>query len=139
MVILSKSGASSGVGFAVPSNVVSNAVQQIIKHGSVIQVGIGILPLDAQAANVIHVPGVIILSVQPNTPAAKVGLKGIAQDILGRLVVGDIIVGVNEQRITSAHQLFKVFDAVGINKKIRLHIVRNGKHYVVDLKTADVG
>lgn len=80
--ILSQSNSSSGVGFAIPSNLVKRVSQDIIKTGRVEYSYLGISAasgIDLGLIEALHVPnntqGVVIGEVQPNGPADKAGLK----------------------------------------------------------------
>jgi S1-C subfamily serine protease len=72
--ILSNSGQSAGIGFAIPSNYINKAIPQLVKYGKVKRPKIGVMFSDTEA-------GPVILSVQANSPADKAGLIG-AQKIV---------------------------------------------------------
>ena len=90
--ILSGSGTSSGVGFAVPVDTINRIVPEIIKHGKVIRpgLGIGILPEHIKSRFGVE-KGIVISHVDPKGGAAKAGLQGVGQDKWGNIYLGDII------------------------------------------------
>jgi S1-C subfamily serine protease len=98
--ILSRSGGSVGVGFAVPVNTAKRVVPQLIQSGSVIRPKIGaslisIEQLREQGAGLPVESGLLIRSVPPGGSAAASGLRGLSQDAAGEVVLGDIILSVD--------------------------------------------
>ena len=75
-MILSPSGASSGVGFAVPADTVRRVVNQIIRHGRVIKPSLGVNCAADQQARQLGLGGVLVLSVVPGSGADEAGLLG---------------------------------------------------------------
>jgi S1-C subfamily serine protease len=76
-MIYSPSGASSGVGFAIPADTVRKVVDQLVKYGRVVRPGLGVVLLPDQAtANVLGPNiGVVIKDVVPGLGAEKAGLR----------------------------------------------------------------
>lgn len=108
--ILSPSGSSAGIGFAIPSDTVSQVVESLIKGGQVVRPAIGISFLEAQQARQLGIPeGVLILEAPPGSPAEQAGLRGTVRTYRG-LEVGDIITGLNGMQIKSESDLFKALD-----------------------------
>src|SRR6185436_17316353 len=90
--ILSPSGASAGVGFAVPVNIAKRIVPQLVQNGAVRRPKLGIDPrnvadLGAQAQLPVS-DGVLIISVLPGGAAANAGLRGLTQTENGDLEIG---------------------------------------------------
>ncbi|HVY49162.1 MAG TPA: trypsin-like peptidase domain-containing protein [Minicystis sp.] len=110
-MIYSKSGASAGIGFAVPASTIARVVPQIIKHGHAEQLGIGV-QIDPQGRleRRYGIHGVVVLAVQPGSPAADAGLEGIKQTDQG-LELGDVIVGVGDDKVADYDDLYSALDA----------------------------
>jgi len=110
-MIYSKSGSSAGIGFAVPASTILRVVPQIIKNGKAEQLGLGIQidPL-ARLERTLGLRGVAVLGVPEGSPAAKAGLRGIAQTARG-LVLGDVIVGVDSTKIDDYDDLYNALDS----------------------------
>ena len=123
-MIFSRSGAWAGIGFAVPVATVLRVVPQIIKTGRAEQVGIGV-QIDPQQRieRRLRIRGVAVLSVVPDTPAAKAGLKGIEQTPRG-LRLGDVIVAVDDVRIENYDDLYNTLDQHRPGDVVELTVVR---------------
>lgn len=74
--IYSPSGASAGVGFAIPVDTVRRVVNQIIRQGKVVRPGLGIICANDSQAKQLGVTGVLVLGVSENSAAARAGLIG---------------------------------------------------------------
>ncbi|RIY32439.1 Do family serine endopeptidase [Psittacicella gerlachiana] len=121
--ILSKSGGSVGIGFAIPSNIVKSISDQLIKNGKVSRGQIGIRGNDLNEAliemNKIPVTeGAFINEVFPGTAADKAGLKA-----------GDVIVKVNNTKIVDFNQLRSLISSQPVNTTFEVTYIRNGKTY----------
>ncbi len=119
--ILSKSGGNQGIGFAIPSNSARPTMESLLKTGKVVRgwLGVGIQDLSADLAQALKLPnasGVLVSSVQPNTPAAKVGLRR-----------GDVILKVNNESVDSTGKLRNLIATDGAGAKVTLQIRRDDK------------
>ncbi|MFA6002659.1 MAG: trypsin-like peptidase domain-containing protein [Elusimicrobiota bacterium] len=129
MMIYSPSGASAGIGFAVPVATIKKIVPQIIRYGKVVPAGIGISVLrDDQKLYLLgDVPGVVVRDAEPNMPAAQAGIRGLGRDALGRLEIGDIIVGVDEQAVQDYDDFYSALDRRKVGDVVEFRLLRNGK------------
>ena len=138
-IIFSKSGASAGIGFAVPADDINHIVTQIIKHGRVVLAGIGILPVDPKVARRLGIKeGILISKVIPRTPAAFAKLRATRQASWGRSSVGDTIVALNGHRIRNYGALYHLLADVKVGEKITLTLLREGHRINTRLKTIDI-
>jgi S1-C subfamily serine protease len=125
-MIFSKTGSSAGIGFAVPVATVRRIVPQIIDRGRVAHPGIGIEPLpDAYAAQV-GIKGVIITRTVPGGPAARAGIRGLAQDRSGDIQLGDVIVGINEHKVKNYDDLYNALDRYKVGDEVEVKLLREG-------------
>jgi len=133
-MIYSKSGASAGIGFAVPVATIARVVPQIIKTGRAEQVGlgIGIDPMQRLERR-IGLRGVIVLSVPESGAAAQAGLKGITQTNRG-IVLGDVIVKIDDKKIEDFDALYTVLDAHKAGDTVKVTVVRGDETRTVDVK-----
>jgi S1-C subfamily serine protease len=97
--ILSPSGASAGVGFAVPVDTVARVVPQLIAYGREIRPEMGVSLADDSVTERFGLPGVLVLEIAPNSPAEKVGMQPTQRTINGDIVLGDIITQIDGKEI----------------------------------------
>lgn len=125
-MIYSKTGSSTGIGFAVPVETIKKIVPQIIKYGKVIRPGFGISFLSDVYARRLNIDGVVILEVPRDTNAFRAGLRGLARDRYGEIYIRDIIVGIDDTKITSFDELYNTMDNYRIGDLVTLTIKRGG-------------
>ncbi|HVS04523.1 MAG TPA: trypsin-like peptidase domain-containing protein [Thermoanaerobaculia bacterium] len=137
--IFSPSGASAGIGFAIPVDTVARLVPQLIEFGKPIQPGIGIVPLPDHWASRLGVAGVVIQEVTPGTPADRAGLTGLQLTRRGRRVVlGDVIVGVDGKPARTVDDLLYHFEAIGVGGEVTLAVERDGGAREITLQLVEV-
>ena len=126
-MIYSPSGASAGIGFAIPVNTVKEVVPQLIAHGRIVRPVMGVALAPDHWAHQSGIQGVPILRVEANSPAAKAGLEGLFRNAWGQIVLGDVIVGINKKVTPNQDQLMSALERHKPGDKIEVHIVRNGE------------
>jgi S1-C subfamily serine protease len=134
--ILSPSGTSAGIGFAIPIDTVNRIVPEIIARGYVPTPGIGIVAANEDAATRAGVEGVMISRTVPGSAAERAGLRGV--DAASRRV-GDVIVGVNGKPVRRLPDLTEELERVGVGKKVALALKREGRDVTVDVEVMDIG
>jgi S1-C subfamily serine protease len=123
--IFSPSGASAGIGFAVPVDAVTRLVPQLITRGRPIQAGIGATFIPERFNGAIGIKdGVAIAEVQPEGPAAKAGLTGAQLTRSRRVVLGDRILAVDGKPVRSEDDLRDAFEAAGVDTTVTLTVIR---------------
>src|SRR3990167_8026606 len=137
--IISNSGSSVGIGFAVPADYLQDVVPQLIQHGRVQFAGIGIAEAAPSVAERKGIKkGVVIATILPHTPAAKAGLHGMTRDRWGRMQLGDVLTAVNGHSITNYDDLYRVLEQVKVGEAISLTVDRQGKLIDHEIKTIDI-
>jgi len=134
--IFSPSGASAGIGFAVPVGTVRRVVPQLIETGRYRPPGIGI-EVDARvnaAVNRQGLEGVLILGLRPGGPAARAGLEPARIDRAGRIVPGDVIVSVDGEPVRTVDDLLAQFDRRAEGDAVRLTLRRGRQEREVSLE-----
>ena len=129
--IFSPSGASVGIGFAIPVDTVNRIVPQLIRHGRVIRPGLGVQVAEEQLARELGLPGVLIVDVAPEGAAAKAGIRPTRRDFSGQVILGDVIVALDGKQIESVNDLYLVLEQYGIGETVTLTILREGKRHKV--------
>ncbi len=132
-MIYSPSGASAGIGFAVPVDIVNRLVPQLVRFGKVIRPGLGVQIAEPQLAHQVRVKGVLIVSVQRGSAAAKAKLVPTRWSRYGRLVLGDVIVAIDGKKVESNDDLFKLLDEREVGERVTLSVERDGRTRKVPL------
>lgn len=137
-VIFSSTGSSVGIGFAIPSDDLERIVPQLINNGKAMVPGIGIKRASPRMEQKLGIRnGILIDKTFPNTPAART-LQGTGKDKKGKVVAGDVIVGVNGQPVFDYDSFYSIMDAVSVGDEITLNVDRRGKELQYRIKTIDV-
>jgi S1-C subfamily serine protease len=136
-MIFSESGTSAGIGFAVPSSTINRIVTQIIKNGRVVQVGIGIEHFDSNINRQLNIEGVIVRAVTQGSSAALAGLRGTHRTRNGEIILGDVIVGVEDKKIRSYDDLYNAFESLQVGEKVRVSFIRDGKRVTASVLLID--
>lgn len=127
--IYSPSGASAGIGFAVPVDTVMRVVPQLIKTGKYVRPALGIEvdeQLNARLQMVTGRRGVFVLLVQPGSAAQRAGLVGIRATQEG-MVPGDLIIAVDGKSIDGVAGLLAQLDDRRVGDIVVLSVEREGK------------
>lgn len=132
-MIYSQSGTSAGIGFAVPVDTIKRVVPQLIKYGKVIRPGLGISLLPEQYTRSYNIEGVVVRDVEPNGPADRAGIKGLGRDRYGQLYIRDIIIGIDDHKITSYDDLYNTLDNYRVGDRVTVTVERDGKKRKVQL------
>jgi serine protease Do/serine protease DegQ len=125
--IVSSSGGSIGLGFAIPVNMVLNVASNLIKSGEVPRGMLGVIPDDlsremADAFGLENTRGALVNQVFEDTPASRGGIRH-----------GDIIVKIDEREIDSAAKLRLVVSQVLPGTKVAVTLMRQGKTMVLPI------
>ena len=134
--IRSPSGGSTGVGLAIPVDLVNRIVPQLIANGRAPQPGIGIVPFHPDIVARAGLTGVVISRVTPGSPAAQAGLQPYDRQS-GH--VGDVIVAVNGRPVQSLPTFASELDRVGIGREAELTLIHDGKERRVKVRVIDTG
>jgi serine protease Do len=119
--ILSGSGGSMGIGFAVPVNIARYVMDRINEEGRVVRgyLGVYVQPVTAELAKAFNLPeqtGALVGGVPPNTPAARAGLRE-----------GDVITHFNGKKVTDSRHLRLMVAQTRPGVKAQIEFVRDGK------------
>ena len=128
--IYSPSGASAGIGFSIPVDVVSWVVPDLIKYGKVNRPLIGV----ALTRPLRNIQGAVVEQVEENSPAEAAGIEPIQFDKYGNPSIGDIIVAVNDESINSNNDLFLALEKYQIGDEIIVTVQRNDRQLDLPIK-----
>jgi serine protease Do len=120
--IISRSGGSQGIGFAIPSNTVRMALESLLKQGRIIRgyLGIETRPSDPRQPDADTSSGVFVESVLPESPAAAAQIKR-----------GDVIEKFDGHAVKNITELRRLVSQVELNKKVDVQVQRNGQPLTV--------
>src|SRR6202048_482392 len=134
--IISPSGTSAGIGFAIPIDVVNRVVPEIISKGYVPTPGIGIVAANEAVATRAGVEGLVIVRTVPGSPAERAGLHGV--DVNAGRLGGVAVVGEGKP-VRRLPDLTDELERVGVGKKVTLQVKRDGQNRNVDVEGMDIG
>jgi len=131
--IYSPTGSSAGIGFAVPVDEVNLVVPDLIKYGKLLKPGLGISIANKRLTDRIGLArGILIINVQPGSAAAKAGLLGTSRT-RSRIVLGDIIIGINGVAVSQPADLAREFANYKIGETVSLKLIRQEQEFQVEV------
>jgi S1-C subfamily serine protease len=132
-------GASAGLGFAIPVEIVKTVVPQLIQFGKVIRPGLGIVPLeDYYAARFGLNTGVMVKYADPKSPAGKAGLRGITRNRYGEYFIGDVIIGIDSHPVKTYDDLFSAIDKYKIGDTVKVKFKRDNQEKTVNITLVQI-
>jgi S1-C subfamily serine protease len=139
--IYSPSGTSAGIGFAVPMDTVNRIVPQLIETGQYAPPAIGIRydPRVNQMARREGIEGVVVLRVEPGSPAARAGLDPARFSGNGRIELGDVITGLDDTTIKGVDDLLGALDRHRPGDRVTLTLSNDGSTREVEVELASGG
>lgn len=130
--IASNSGGNEGIGFSIPSNLVSRVVDQLLEYGKVYRAYLGV-KLDpefdinkARALKLDRARGARVMAIYPNTPAAR-----------AKLQKDDVILSFDGIDILDENHLINVVSLSPVGKKVRLMVLRRGEKFPITVDLSD--
>jgi S1-C subfamily serine protease len=132
--IYSPSGAYAGVGFAVPVDTVNQIIPELIAHGKVVRPGLGAGIAQPQIAQQLGVTGALVLTVREGSAAEKAGIRPTTVDARRAIHLGDVIVAVDGDPVTTAEDLFKLLRKHKVGDEVTVTVQRQDEQH--DLKVS---
>ena len=132
--IYSPSGASAGIGFAVPVDTVARVVPKLIAQGKYVRPALGVqvdAELNERLVRAFGTPGVYVLKVSPGSPAASAGLQGAQITRDGRVQPGDVITAVDGKPVESVGRYLARLDDYEIGDTVTLTVRRGERQLSV--------
>ena len=126
--IYSPSGASAGIGFAIPADEVNRIVPRLIRDGRITRPTLGVASANDSIRRALRAPeGVALLQVPPQGPAGRAGLQPYARNRDGSIVPGDVIVAINDEAVASLDDMLTVLEKHQPGERVTLTVWRNGQ------------
>ena len=135
--IYSPSGASAGIGFAIPVNTVKEVVPQLISYGRVLRPIIGVELASDGWVRRYQIQGVPVVQVHPGLPAARAGMTGAYRGQRGEIVLGDIIIGVGERKIRSNDDFRDALERLKPGDKVTIRTRRGKQEKTFDIRVIE--
>jgi serine protease Do len=130
--LISSSGSFSGMGFAIPTQIVRPTVETLIRDGKVSHghIGIGIADVTPENAKFFDnsTTGGVVTQVEPDSPGAKAGLQ-----------IGDVVTEIDGQKVTDAGELQVMVGQKQPGSKITLQVLRDGKSMTIPVTLEELG
>lgn len=131
--LVSPSGTFSGMGFAIPTQIVRPTVEDLIRNGKVTHghIGVGISDVTPENAKFFGdnaAIGAVVTEVEPDSPGAKAGLQ-----------IGDVITEIDGHQVSDSGELQVEVEQKQPETKIELTVLRNGKTMTVPITIEALG
>ncbi len=126
--IASPSGASAGIGFAIPVDEVNRIVPRLIRDGRFVRPALGVSAGPANLQRALKLPkGVVVVQVGSNSPAAKAGLQPFQRGKRGEVIGGDIITAINDEAVSGLDDMLTLLERRQPGETVTLTVWRNGQ------------
>ncbi len=135
--IASPSGASAGIGFAIPVDEVNRIVPRLIRDGRFVRPALGVTAGPPQLQRALRLPkGVAVVQVGRNTPAARAGLQPFSRGNRGEIVMGDVITAINDEPVEGLDDMLAALERRQPGEAVTLTVWREGRSRNVETRLA---
>ncbi|MEL7044591.1 MAG: trypsin-like peptidase domain-containing protein [Pseudomonadota bacterium] len=135
--IYSPSGASAGIGFAIPVNTVREVVPQLISYGRILRPIMGVELASDSWRRRYRIEGLPIVQVFPGLPAAEAGLEGAMRNRRGEIVLGDVIVGIDDRDVRNHDDYLSIMEDHKAGDQVRVRTRRGDEERSVEVTLAE--
>jgi S1-C subfamily serine protease len=126
--IASPSGASAGIGFAIPVDEVNRIVPRLIRDGRYVRPTLGVTAASASIQRALNLPtGVAVVQVGAGSPAARAGLQPFRRGNRGEIVGGDVITAINDEAVKDMDDVLAQLERRQPGDNVNLTVWRNGQ------------
>ena len=139
-MIFSPSGAYAGIGFAVPVDTVNRVVPRLITYGRYVRPTLGISANDQVSRRLLDgEPGIVVLHVEPGSPADRAGLRAAQMTSAGRVALGDSIIALDGEPVADFGDLVSLLDERVFGDRVTLEVRRGSETRDVAVTLSDTG
>ncbi len=124
--IVSPSGGYAGVGFAIPIDTVNWVVPQLIAYGKVRRPTLGVDLAPDHVVRRSRIEGAVVIGVIDGSSAARAGIQPAHRDRRGRVVVGDVIVAIDGEKIRSGGEIGLILERYREGDAVTVTVDREG-------------
>lgn len=132
--IVSPSGGYAGIGFAIPVDTIGWGVPELIENGKIARATLAIEVAPDSWNEDLGLTGVLVLDVQSGSSAEEAGLRPTRRGARGAIELGDIITGVNGQRIESTNELLSALEKHRRAGEVKLQVQRGNRNVDVPVR-----
>lgn len=122
--IVSPSGASAGIGFAIPVDTVQRVVPQILRYGQFLRPSLQATFFPDRVTRRLGLVGVLVAEVPRGSAAARAGLRSTRRTFQGDLVLGDLIVAVDGKPVETVDELLTAIESHSVGDVVTLTVIR---------------
>jgi len=130
--ILTETGSSAGVGFAVPVDTVNRVVPTLLRHGRIVRPAIGVTIAPDNWSDYFGVQGIVITAVLRGGGADRAGLRALSRG-LGGWELGDVITGIDGNQLERQDELFALLEGYSPGDEVMLELLRSGEREKVSV------
>lgn len=131
--IYSPSGAYAGIGFSIPADVVRWVVPELIEHGQLRRPSLGVALATSQVTQRLQLEGALVIDVTPGSGAARAGIRPTTRNRRGGIVLGDVVVALEDTPIRSSNDLLLALERRNPGETVRLTLLREDQRVVVEV------
>jgi S1-C subfamily serine protease len=135
--IYSPSGASAGIGFAIPVNTVKQVVPQLISYGRLYRPVIGVELASDRWSRRYKITGVAVVRTIPGLPAEEAGLKGASQNNRGEILLGDVITAIDGKPVKNYDDYLNVLEQMKPGQMVQVTTSRNRENKQFKIRLAE--
>jgi S1-C subfamily serine protease len=132
--ILSASGSWAGIGFAIPIDEANRVVPRLIRYEKDARPSLGISIAPDQLTRTKGIDGVIVMNVTPGGPAAQAGLRPTRRDEDGEIVLGDVIVAIDDHKVRTLDDLYTALETATVGQAVTVSVLRDGETQKIPVK-----
>jgi S1-C subfamily serine protease len=132
--IFSPSGAYAGIGFAIPADIVNWVVPDLIEHGRILRPVMGVQLASAQVESRLGIEGALVLDVVEGSGADRAGIRPTVRDARGALILGDVIVAIDDEPIESSSDLILALEKHSVGETVKVTVMRDARKQVLDVE-----
>ena len=132
--IYSPSGASAGIGFSIPVDVVSWVIPELIEYGRLKRPSLGVELARPQVVQRLGLNGALVIDVVEGSGAEQAGIRPTMRDQYGSIVLGDVIVGINGDPVKSGNDLILILEQYEPGDTVAVELLRDKERLTVELR-----
>ncbi len=131
--IYSPSGAYAGIGFSIPVDEVNWVVNDLIKHGKIMRPTLGVNLFSQNLVDRAGLKGAVVSEVVSGSAAERAGVKSTTRSARGEIILGDIIIGIDKEKIENHSDLILALEKYRPGDKVVIVVQRGEDEVKLDL------